>query len=123
MKKTILMVDDEPHLLSLGYKILSKQGYKVKLATNGKECLEKLKEKPLPDLILIDMFMPDMSGRELLEKIRANKKIKDLKCAFLTVAELSKEGEKELKALEIVDYIKKPFKKDDLIARVKKMLE
>ena len=83
-----MVVDDEEDIRSVVKAVLEDAGYKVTTASDGPNALKKLK-KGLPDLALIDMFMPKMSGRELCEWIRSDKKLKKLKCAFLTVAEFS----------------------------------
>jgi CheY-like chemotaxis protein len=116
-----MAVDDEEHIVELVKVLLEQEGYEVITALNGKECLEKLKTVK-PDLILLDMMMPGMSGREVCEKIRENPKTKDLKIAFLTVARFSETGKDVLKKMKVVDYITKPFDNDDLIQRVKKLV-
>lgn len=121
MAKTILTVDDEDSLRELVSAILVQEGYKVITASDGADCLEKLKTLK-PDLILLDMMMPGISGRETCEKIRANPKTKSLKVAFLTVARFSESGKDTLKKLNVSDYITKPFENVDLVKRVKKIL-
>jgi len=118
----IMVVDDEENLLVLVKAILEQEGYEVITAENGKECLEKLKQVK-PDLILMDMMMPGMTGKETLEKIRSDPKTKNLKVAFLTVARLSEVGKKDLKSMGVIDYITKPFNNTDLVNRVKKALQ
>lgn len=117
----IMVVDDERGIRKVVEAILGGEGYEVVTASNGEECLAKLKEEK-PDLILIDFFMPEMSGRELCEKIRKDSELSSLKLAFFTVAEFSDAGMSELKKLNVLDYIKKPFDNADLIRRVKKLL-
>jgi len=120
-KKIVMIVDDEQPICKVIEDILQPEGYKVISAISGQDALAKLK-KTKPDLILIDFFMPKLSGRELCEKIRADAKLKNLKAAFLTAASLSPSGMKELKSLNVLDYIKKPFDYQDLIKRVKKII-
>jgi response regulator RpfG family c-di-GMP phosphodiesterase len=67
-------------------------------------------------------MMPDMSGRELCEKIRANPKTKDLKVIFLTVISSSEIGKGWLKIMNVSDYITKPFRNEDLIKRIKTII-
>ncbi|MEE9323089.1 MAG: response regulator [Candidatus Aenigmarchaeota archaeon] len=121
-KKKILVVDDEENLIELVTEILEQEGYEVIPAFNGEECLDKLK-MVRPDLVIIDMMMPRMSGRELCEMIRKNSKTKDLKIAFLTVARFSEIGKRILKDMNVLDYITKPFDNQDLVKRVKKIVE
>ena len=120
-KKIVMVVDDEPPINKVVEDILEPEGYRVVSAVSGQEALDKLK-KIKPALILIDFFMPGMSGRELCEKIRADDKLKNLKIAFLTAATFSQKGTDELKRMNVLDYIKKPFNYQDLIKRVKRMI-
>lgn len=121
MSKKIMVVDDEESLRELVNAIFSNEGIKVISTESGSECLEKLK-KEKPDLILMDMMMPGMSGRETTVKIRENPKTKKIKIIFLTVARFSETGKKTLDDLKILDYITKPFDNDDLVKRVKKFI-
>ena len=121
MAKKIMVVDDENSLLELVSALMEQEGYEVITAISGQECLEKLKTVK-PDLILLDMMMPGMSGREVCEKIRGDPKTKDLKIAFITVAKFSETGKEMLTEMKVLDYITKPFENEDLTRRVKKML-
>ncbi|MCX6818668.1 MAG: response regulator [Candidatus Aenigmarchaeota archaeon] len=119
--KKIMVVDDEENLLELVSVILREEGFDVITATNGKECLDKLKTTK-PDLVLLDMMMPGMSGRETCEKIRNDPKTKDIKVVFLTVARFSETGKEILRKMNVLDYITKPFDNQDLIRRIRKLL-
>ncbi len=120
--KRILVVDDEPNIRKALGLLLRSEGFEVDFAGDGEEALSKLKG-PKPDLVLLDMFMPKLSGRATLEKIRANPKLADLKVIFLTVALFSEAGKKGLRGLGISDYVTKPFENNDLVARVRKALK
>jgi CheY-like chemotaxis protein len=120
-KKKILVVDDEESLIELVKAVLEEDNFEVTTAMDGKEALDKLKEVK-PDLILLDMMMPGMSGREVCEKIRSDPKTKNIKIAFLTVARFSETGRDVLKKMRVVDYITKPFDNKDLVKRVKKAI-
>ncbi|MEK6943636.1 MAG: response regulator [Nanoarchaeota archaeon] len=117
----IMVVDDEPSLRELITAIFSSEGFEVIDAASGQECLDKLKTEK-PDLILMDMMMPGMSGRETVEKIRENEDTKNFKIVFLTVARFSETGKETLDHLNVLDYITKPFDNDDLVKRAKKAL-
>jgi CheY-like chemotaxis protein len=119
--KTILITDDEESIRHLVKDLLKHEGYAVLTAASGKEALATLKKKKV-DLVLLDFFMPEMSGREVAEQIRADAATRKTKIAFLTVAEFGKSGMDRLKALGSIDYIRKPFDNNDLIKRVKKIL-
>ena len=120
-EKILLHVDDEPEHLNLVESILKKENFKIIKAQNGHEVLKLLRKKK-PDLLLLDFFMPGMSGRELCERIRFDNRIKDLKIAFLTVAMFSKKGNEELKRLNVLDCIQKPFQYKDFVHRIKKII-
>jgi len=121
MTKKILVVDDEADTRTYIKTSLEDAGYKVSTAKNGDECLAILKKKKF-DLVLLDHFMPGMSGRQLAEKIREDPKLKDTKFAFLTVAEFGIGGVNELKKLGSLDYIKKPVDNEELIKRIRKIV-
>jgi two-component system, OmpR family, alkaline phosphatase synthesis response regulator PhoP len=120
-EKVLMLVDDEQAILDLLETILEGEGYKVVKALNGEEALKKL-EKVKPDLLLLDFFMPGMSGLDVCKKIRENSKLKDLKIAFLTVARFDKKAVADLKKFNVLDYITKPFDAKDLVKRIKKMV-
>ena len=122
MAKKIMIVDDEESLRELVKVILEQEGFEVITAKSGQECLDKLKEVK-PDLILLDMMMPGMSGRETCERIRENPGTKDLRVVFLTVARFSEVGKDILSKMNVLDYITKPFDNEELVKRVKRALE
>ena len=117
----ILVVDDDGEIRMVIKTILESSGYNVTQAKDGRECLDRLENERF-DLALVDFFMPIMSGRELVERIRADKKLKYLKVAFLTSATLSKAGLEEFKKMNVLDCITKPFDNEDFIKRVKKII-
>jgi CheY-like chemotaxis protein len=128
MVKKIMIVDDTRDTVEMVEKLLKSEGYTTIIAFNGKDALDKLrsvKDDEKPDLILLDMFMPEMSGREVCETIRADKDpgLKDIKIAFFTVANFKEQGKQILNDLKVIDYITKPFDVDDLLNRVRTMLE
>lgn len=123
MSKKIMIVDDKKDTVEMVEALLTAKGYNVESATNGKGALEQLKNfDEKPDLILLDMFMPEMSGREVCEKIRSEDDLKDLKVAFFTVASFSDKGKETLESLNVSDYITKPFESQDLLRRIKKIV-
>ena len=118
--KTVLVVDDEPITVELLEDILSHAGFKVLKAYNGRDCLDSVK-KSKPDLILLDIMMPDMSGWDVFTRLQRDHK--DLRVIFVSAIEVSAERLEALKKHGLKDYITKPFEPDDLLARVKKALE
>ncbi len=115
MKKKILIVDDEPDTLESIKEVLEKEGFEVECANNGKECIEKANETK-HDLILIDIYMPGMSGEELFKALR--KTINHLTpLAYVTIKPRA-----EVDLSDVDGFIQKPFENRDLVKEVKKLL-
>ena len=112
----ILIVDDVETNLQLLGNILQEQNYDVSFASNGHDALSIL-ETELPDLILLDVMMPEMDGFEVCERVKNNPRTKDTPVIFLTA---KAETEEILKGFELgaVDYVTKPFNSAELLARV-----
>lgn len=121
-RQKILIVDDEQDILTSMKMLVESMGYEAKTANNGKKALAALKKERF-DLIFLDLLMPEMSGREVLEKIRANPKLKNQMVAFLTVVQLSKPGEEIIKKLKPDAYIMKPIDVADFRKKIKKLLD
>ncbi|MFP4296967.1 MAG: diguanylate cyclase [Spirulinaceae cyanobacterium] len=117
----ILVVDDISHNLSVIGSILEEVGYDTTFATSGEQALERL-ENISPDLVLLDLMMPGMSGLEVCKIIKSQGEWLDLPIIFLTAIQ---EKESLLQAFEqgAVDYITKPFHAPELLARVRLHLE
>lgn len=115
---TILVVDDNPQNIQLVHAILQKAGYKhVAFSTSGKKALE-LANSIHPDLILLDIMMPQMDGYEVVEKLKYSESTKEIPVIFLTAKAQDKDVVKGLN-LGVVDYITKPFDNEILLARIK----
>jgi CheY-like chemotaxis protein len=119
--KRILIVDDEEDISLSVSMLLKNQGYETQTADDGKTALSLLKKEKF-DLVLLDIFMPQMSGRQVAAAIRADPKLKDQKFAFLTVLKPSGAGLKEIQKLKPVDYFLKPIDIKNFRARIKKIL-
>jgi CheY-like chemotaxis protein len=113
----IMIVDDEPDVLVLVDRILSRVGHEIIGAKNGRAALEKLKEVR-PDLILLDLMMPELTGWETLALIRKQDGLLRVPIAMLTAKSLTPETAEREDIKELIDYIEKPFTKDSLIRRV-----
>ncbi|XOV78166.1 MAG: diguanylate cyclase [Aestuariibacter sp.] len=117
---TILIVDDDKH----GRKLLNdllKSDAKIVLAKNGQQALE-LVNKCNPTVILMDILMPDINGFQVLEKLKANERTKNIAILFITALDNHKDEAKGLR-MGACDYIHKPFHPDIVVARVKTHLE
>lgn len=122
MSKTILVVDDEPDILMSVSQTLEIFGYNTVKAKNGQECIEKLCEmKNNPDLVLLDIMMPEISGWDIAAKIKDNPDWKKIPIVFLTAkGDTMSIGMGNLTA---EDYIIKPFDIKDLKQRLEKVLK
>jgi putative two-component system response regulator len=115
-KATILLVDDTPHNLSVLGDILMPQ-YQVRVANSGARALVAAQKTPYPDLILLDIMMPEMDGYDVLRKIKIIDEIKDVPVIFVTALD-STDDEAHGLDLGAVDYITKPVNPAIVLARV-----
>jgi signal transduction histidine kinase len=113
---SILIVDDTIYNIQLLSLMLIRQGYKVEQAASGLEALEKVKQK-LPDIILLDIRMPDISGYEVCSRLKANSLTRDIPIIFISSIE---ETSDKVEAFSVggVDYISKPFQLIEVLARI-----
>lgn len=123
MKKkdiTILLVDDEPDILEIVRYNLTSEGYTVEIAENGLEAIEQAK-KVKPQLIIMDVMMPEMDGMEACEKIRSIPELSETVITFLTARG---EDYSQMAGFEAGadDYITKPIKPKVLVSKVKSLL-
>ena len=118
-KKTILIVDDAPENINILSELLS--DYNRKIAVNGKMAL-KAAEKTLPDLILLDVMMPEMDGFETAKRLKANAVTAHIPVIFITAVNNANTSMKEFD-LDDSNYIRKPFEPDVVISKVKRILE
>jgi len=117
-KKKILIVDDEPDFISMLKMRLEAGGYDIISASDGREGLQKA-QKETPNLILLDILMPEKDGYTTLRELREKKNTKSIPIIVLT----AKPEMKELFEMEgIKDYILKPFDNNDLLIKIKKAL-
>ena len=113
----ILVVDDTPNNVTLLEDMLTARGYQVATATNGEEALARLAEEA-PDLILLDVMMPGLDGFEVSERLRADGATRDIPVIFLTALDGTLDKVRAFSA-GAVDYITKPFRSEELLARVR----
>lgn len=120
-ENTILIVDDEPDIIEILRYNLEKEGYKTYSATNGLDAVAKA-ESILPDLILLDVMLPDMDGIQTCETIRSKPELRDTLIAFLTARS---EDYSEIAGFQAGadDYITKPIRPKVLISRIQSLLK
>jgi two-component system response regulator VicR len=116
--KKVLVIDDEPDTLELVKLVLEKGGFTTMLAKNGMEALSQI-ESTEPDIVLLDIMMPDMDGWEVFRKIK--EKYSRVPIAILTAKAQNIDRLMGLHVLKADDYITKPFGKNELIDRVRKL--
>ena len=123
MVKTILVVDDDPDLIYTirkGFEDID-TNYKILGAESGKKCLKLLKNNEIPDLILLDIMMPELSGWDVAAELKKNPKWKDIPVIFLTAK--SDPFSKTYGGIVIEDYITKPFEIMELKESIDRLLD
>ena len=115
-RANILIADDKPSNLKLLVKVLARRGYRTQTVVSGKLALQAARAAP-PDLILLDIKMPEMDGYEVCELLKADAALKDIPVIFISVLD---EAIDKVKALRVggVDYVTKPFQFEEVYARV-----
>jgi DNA-binding response OmpR family regulator len=118
-----MVVDDEKDQLFTIEQSLknANRNFEIILSDSGMDCLKKLKNDIIPDIILLDIMMPDMNGWELQKRIKSSPKFKDIPIVFLT----ARDDEMAKKAGRFLgeDFIEKPYTTQDLIQRINKILD
>ncbi|MBS3133141.1 response regulator [Candidatus Woesearchaeota archaeon] len=119
--KKILVVDDELNVRKLVSFILTSNGYSAIEASDAEEGIEKAKQEK-PDLIVLDVMMPNMDGFEAAQKLRSGKKTKDIPILMLSSRA---QFEDKMKGIDAgaMDYITKPFDRNEFLEKIKECLE
>ncbi len=121
-KKLILCIDDEPDLISVTRLLLESKGYAVEGGIGGIQGLEKARQL-VPDLILLDLMMPDMNGWEVYQHLKADTTLGEIPVILVTARDQSVDKTLGLEIAKVTDYIIKPFDPLDLIRRVDAVLK
>ncbi|MGK7901141.1 MAG: response regulator [Hormoscilla sp.] len=116
-KPEILIVDDTPNNLRFLSTMLLEQGYEVRKAINGQMALKSVHSEP-PNLILLDIRMPEMNGYEVCQKLKSEAQTKEIPVIFLSALD---DPMDKVMAFDVggIDYITKPFQFEEVLARVK----
>jgi two-component system, OmpR family, response regulator VicR len=119
--KRVVCIEDEPEMIDLVKLILSRKGYHVVGAIGGREGLEAI-QRELPDLVLLDLMMPDMDGWEVYQKMKAEKDTRAIPVIVVTAKAQNIDKVLGLHIAKVDDYITKPFGPQELLESVDKVL-
>lgn len=119
--KRVVCIEDEPEMIDLVRLILSRKGFEVIGANGGIEGLEVVREEE-PDLILLDLMMPDMDGWEVYQQIKADAKLRNIPVVVVTAKAQSIDKVLGLHIAKVDDYITKPFGPQELLDSVEQIL-
>jgi two-component system response regulator VicR len=120
--KSILCIEDEPEMIDLMRLILGRRGFEVKGAAGGIEGIKMIRQD-LPDLVLLDLMMPDMDGWEVYQQMKADENTKDIPVIVVTAKAQSIDRVLGLHIAKVDDYIAKPFSPQELMSSVEKVLK
>ena len=120
-KKRVLCIEDHPEMIELIRLILGRQGFDVDGAEGGRVGLQAMQENP-PDLVLLDLMMPDMDGWEVYRQIKANDQLRDIPVIAVTAKAQGIDRVLGLHIAGMDDFITKPFGPKDLVASVERVL-
>jgi DNA-binding response OmpR family regulator len=118
--KKILVVDDDPYILMSLEFLMKKNGFDVMVARNGTEALE-IVEKQVPDIVLLDIMMPDVDGYAICKHIKSSKKLKEAKVVFMSAKSKETDIQKGYD-LGASLYVTKPFSTRQLLKQVQELI-
>lgn len=119
--KRLIYVEDEQEMIDLVRLILSRRGFDVLGANGGREGLDLIKQN-LPDLVLLDLMMPDMDGWDVYQQMKADETTRDIPVIVVTAKAQSIDKVLGLHIAKVDDYISKPFSPQELVDSVEKVL-
>lgn len=120
-KKTVVCIEDELEMIDLVKLILGRKGFDLVGAVGGREGLETVRELK-PDLVLLDLMMPDMDGWEVYQQMKADEELKDIPVIVVTAKAQSIDKVLGLHIAKVDDYVTKPFGPQELLQSVNKVL-
>src|SRR5512139_3081325 len=121
IKKKVVCVEDEPEIIDLIRLILGRKGFDLTGATGGLEGLETIR-RVQPDLVLLDLMMPDMDGWEVYQQMKADERMKHIPVIVVTAKAQSIDKVLGLHIAKVDDYITKPFGPSELLSSVIRVL-
>lgn len=121
MPKRIMIVEDDPDMADIIKLVMEDAGYETTSIYSGRECLHRIKEVK-PDLVLLDIMMPEMDGWEVHRRLKEDEETKDIPIIAVTAKTQSIDKMIGLHVVGVSDYITKPFGRKELVDSVKKVL-
>ncbi len=118
---SILYIEDDSEMIDLVSLILNRQGYQVTGANGGRKGLE-LAQSVRPDLVLLDLMMPDMDGWDVYQQLKSAEETRNIPVIIITARSQTIDRVLGMQIAKVDDYIIKPFRPDDLIQSIKKVL-
>ena len=120
-KKTVICVEDEPEMIDLVKLILGRKGFDLTGAMGGREGLEVVR-RIKPDLVLLDLMMPDMDGWEVYQQMKADEELAEIPVIVVTAKAQSIDKVLGLHIAKVDDYVTKPFGPQELLQSVERVL-
>jgi two-component system response regulator VicR len=120
-KKTVVCIEDEPEMVDLIKLILGRKGFELTGAMGGREGLEVIR-RVKPDLVLLDLMMPDIDGWEVYQQMKADEELKHIPVIVVTAKAQSIDKVLGLHIAKVDDYVTKPFGPQELLQSVEKVL-
>jgi DNA-binding response OmpR family regulator len=121
-KKVVICIEDEPEMIDLVQLILGRKGFELVGAVGGREGLETVRRLK-PDLVLLDLMMPDMDGWEVYQQMKADDELKSIPVIVVTAKAQSIDKVLGLHIAKVDDYVTKPFGPQELLQSVNKVLK
>jgi DNA-binding response OmpR family regulator len=121
-QKTIVYIEDDQEMINLVTLILSKRGYEIKGALNGQEGIDLI-NRTLPDLILLDLMMPDIDGWDVFKVVKSQEKTQNIPVIVITAKAQPIDRVLGLHVAKVDDYLSKPFRPQELADSIQKIFD
>jgi two-component system, OmpR family, response regulator VicR len=121
VKRRVVYIEDEQEMIDLVRLILNRRGYEIIGANGGREGLDAVRRE-LPDLVLLDLMMPDMDGWDVYQQMKADETTQDIPVIVVTAKAQSIDKVLGLHIAKVDDYISKPFSPQELVDSLEKVL-
>lgn len=120
-KRRVVYIEDEPEMIDLVRLILNRRGYEIIGANGGREGLDMVRQQT-PDLVLLDLMMPDMDGWDVYQQMKADERTQNIPVIVVTAKAQSIDKVLGLHIAKVDDYISKPFSPQELVDSIEKVM-